>query len=157
VKYSKLDEPKAEGEYRGRRVKVFAYTIQKTGYDDEKIMTTFTRAEASHKAEVKNALRMQHEGIGAKLDKMMGAKDIIVGTNPGFDGKYMVECESESYAKAVLDAGVQGRMVEAGRYLRQAGIEKGAAYAQMIGHVGDKKFLGLLLDIAADLAEKAER
>ncbi len=151
-------EPVLEGRYRGRGVKVRAYTVVKTkgtGVDEERFKVTYIRAEASHAGRLKDAVCVRHESIETKAEKFLGARDIDTG-NPEFDRRYMTEGADENEAKRLLDADVQERMVALSKFLRFVSVTRDMVEADMLPNAG-KQEIRSLLDFAVQLAEKAEK
>ena len=69
----------------------------------------------------------------------------------------MVTATSEDKAKQLLDADIQAKMLEVNLHLREVLVEKEYARCLMIGRIGDKVKMKKLLDLACDIAERAEK
>jgi len=151
-------EPVLEGRYRGRGVKLRAYTIVKTkgtGVDKEHFKVTYIRAEASHTGRLKDAVHVKHDNIETKTEKFLGAKDIDTG-NTEFDKRYMAEGADEKEVRRLLDVDIQERMIALSRLLRYVSVTAGKVEADILPMAG-KQELRSLLDFAVELAEKAEK
>ena len=152
---------RAEGELRGRKVLVDMIQVHVESGDldgGRGFDVTYTRAQASRVGGLEERILVKREGVQTKLDKMFKvAKDIELGINSEFDRRYMVLCDDVGASRAVLDAGVQSRMVGLSSHLREVLLEKEYSRCLMIGLVGDKGLLMGLLDLAVDIAEKSER
>jgi len=160
-KYSKMEPTTAEGQYRGRKVVVDVMMVhtESGDMDNERgFDTPYTRAQAALKKSVDYQLLVKREGVQTKLDKVFKhAKDIEIGLNAEFDKKFMVTSTSEEKAKQLLDSEVQNKMLEVSLHLREVLVEKENVMCLMIGRIGDENKLQKLLDLACDLAEKAEK
>ena len=160
-RFSRIEPSRAEGECRGRKVLVDVMMVhtESGDMDNEKgFDMPYTRAQASLKRAANYQLLVKREGVQTKLDKAFKhAKDIEIGLNKEFDRKFMATATSEGKVRELLDSEIQGRMLEINLHLREVLVEGESVRCLMIGKMGDKVKLKKLLDLACDLAEKAEK
>ncbi|HEV8359829.1 MAG TPA: hypothetical protein VGR28_05160 [Candidatus Thermoplasmatota archaeon] len=101
-RWATLDDRPLVGKV-GRFDAQFRYYETRVGKDRE----GWTALElALRQADPRFAMRIQREGMGARLAKAFGGADVETG-NPEFDHRFRIQASDEGAARRVLDPGVQ--------------------------------------------------
>lgn len=135
-----------EGEYRGRRVKLYAYT-QGSG----KHSTTYTVLNASHDAPLAGEISLSREGFGTRIAKAVGFKEVRVG-NPKFDGEFFIRVKNPCDVK-YLNMEVQHILPG---YKQIPAIKPGVVEIKFVGYQDDKNLIRQAFDGLVELADKLE-
>ncbi len=144
-----------EGEFRGRRFKVYHYTA---GSGDSQTRYAAVRAGVSNPKGL--VFQFSREGFFSKIGKTFGMRDIQVG-DPVFDEKFVVKSNDPEFIAAALLAEMKEKFYKA-RELKARGViklDKDEIRYNEVGSIGSdetRRRFALIAGLLADLAEAAE-
>jgi hypothetical protein len=77
----------------------------------EDTMTYWTSVTLSLKRPFENSISLATEGMGDRLSKLLGARDVTVG-DAAFDERFMIKGENEVFVRTTLNASVRKLIVQ---------------------------------------------
>jgi len=174
-------QPFAEGVYGGRRVKIEAYTCRSGENSSIK-----TRIIVEHNGKATAEMMLYKEGVLTKIGKALGMQDIQLG-NTEFDEKFLVKGKNPVQVKDILNFDLQHKLLTTYDYLNRGLLyvmptlsgdtqrKILTAYEHMIpnalplkfdfqsvvyeeyGYINDKAKIKRLVDLLADISERADK
>lgn len=146
-----LRSPKVSGMFRNRNILIDAYTEHHGGDDDRS--TRYTRIQANHNGRLPGEIDVYPATFFSAIGKKLGMQDIQIG-NPEFDKTFIVKGGDEGMVRGILDMDAQQKLLK----LKPAvHIHPDKVCTRTVGYIKDKKTLMELVNLMADLAERAER
>jgi hypothetical protein len=143
--------PKVSGMFRNRNILIDSYTEHHGGDDDRS--TTYTRIQANHSGRLPGEINVYPATLFSAIGKKLGMQDMQVG-NPEFDKTFIVKGGDEGMVRGILDMDVQQKLI---RLKPAVHVYTDKVYTRTAGYIKDKKLLMELVNLMADLAERAER
>ena len=146
-KPGKRSQPSVTGIYKNFHVRLYGYVA---GRGDNATLMSVVNVHLP--VQNRTDLRVFRETFGTRLGTKLGLADVQIG-DPAFDETWIVRCDDEAYARAILDPQLRGMFMTAKDVLSVA-VSGGKVIFTETGIIGSEQFLDWAVEALTTVAYK---